>query len=445
MRKATLALAAFLLAALFLPQWAWAEEFDYGHYANIGVYVMEAQTAKPLVAKNEDIAFEPASITKVLAVITAMDCLAPGDPIPFTEEIRLTVRPDSSLADLLAGEVLTFEQAIYAMLVPSGNDAARAVAAAAGRKASGNEEMGALEAMAYFAGLMNRKAAAIGMHNSRFTNADGYPEEGTYSTAKDLATLGGIALGFREVMAAAGAKSYTARTNLKTHVWSNTNLLLYPSGPIESGGQPGGANPYYEPSAIGIKTGTAGGEMGRSFLFASTKGGMTVVGALLHITKSMEETIWSAAQSAMGYAHENYQLLDLVTDGNRQVELPVSNRAVLETRKIRLVARSPVTVCVKREDAERIGFEMVANSPLADLKQNGKLKANDEILPGDVVLRGVFSLGGEAVASVDFISPEGYDKAGPGDIAALSGAALLALSIAAWIADKRRAPFRARR
>jgi serine-type D-Ala-D-Ala carboxypeptidase (penicillin-binding protein 5/6) len=156
----------------------------------------------------------------------------------------------------LPPRVLTVQQLLNAMLLPSGCDAALALAKAygPGRHA--------------FVRTMNATARRLGMRRTRFSNFDGLPlptEHSTYSTPRNLIALGRAAMklaAFRRIVHH-GSRRLVATADHHAYFWRNTNLLL--------GSYPG---------ALGIKTGRTGAA-GYCLLFEAAHGS-TLIGVVLH-------------------------------------------------------------------------------------------------------------------------------------------------------------------
>lgn len=171
--------AALLLA---IPGQAAAPPFDTP--APIA-YMQDLSSGAVLYAKNPDQRIPPASMAKMMTVLVAFDMIKRGD---LKLDQKITVRPETwrqwhgpqagSTMFLETEEQVTVEDLLHGIVTLSGNDACVVLA----EGASGTEDA--------FVSLMNQKAKAIGMKNSRFGNTNGWPDEGrTYVTARDLVTL----------------------------------------------------------------------------------------------------------------------------------------------------------------------------------------------------------------------------------------------------------------
>jgi serine-type D-Ala-D-Ala carboxypeptidase (penicillin-binding protein 5/6) len=168
---------------------------------------------------------------------------------------------DASTAGLVPGERLTALQLLYAMMLPSGCDAAYTLATAYGPGFSA------------FVAKMNAAAKKLGLSKTHFSDPSGLPNPGqytTYSTVRDLISLGRDAMTlavFRQVVA---TRSYrvTAGAGHRAHTWKNLNQLLTSYS-----------------GAIGIKTGFTAAA-GECLLFEARRGAATLIGAVLHSASS---------------------------------------------------------------------------------------------------------------------------------------------------------------
>lgn len=188
-------------------------------------------------------AMYPASITKLYTAYLALMYLEPETVVTAGDELKL-VQPGSSTAYIARGHRLTVEMLIEAMLLPSGNDAAYVLAAAAGRAIAGDDRLAAEAAVEAFIGEMNREAFRLGLLNTQFANPDGYHDEYHYSCPQDVAVFSSVALA-DPVIAKYTRMCADAVTFKSGQVitWYNTNLLVNPD------------SKWYSPHAVGAKTG----------------------------------------------------------------------------------------------------------------------------------------------------------------------------------------------
>jgi D-alanyl-D-alanine carboxypeptidase (penicillin-binding protein 5/6) len=222
-----------------------------------GADLVNAATGQRLWSRGANTERPIASITKVM---TALVVIRAGDlsrPIRISAGVVSYVRQrGGSTAGLRAGDILTARQLLEGLLLPSGCDAALALAGAYG------------PGWRAFVRKMNATARALGMRNTHFANFDGLPwptEYTTYSSPRDLITLGLAAMRLPAFRAIVGQRAHyvAATAQHRTYFWRNTNQLL-----------------GFYAGAFGIKTGFTHGA-GYSLLFEAKRHGQTLIGVVL--------------------------------------------------------------------------------------------------------------------------------------------------------------------
>jgi serine-type D-Ala-D-Ala carboxypeptidase (penicillin-binding protein 5/6) len=182
-------------------------------------------------------------------------------------------RYDASTAGLRPGERYTTLQLLYAMLLPSGCDAAYTLAAAYGH------------GLTAFIAKMNATAHKLGLAKTRFADFSGLPDPGeysTYSTAHDLIALGRAAMRNKTFAAIVATREYrlSGGSAHRAHTWVNLNPLL---GKV--------------PGAIGIKTGYTSAA-GQCLLFEAKRGSTTLIGVVLDSSGVNSPALAAAASDA---------------------------------------------------------------------------------------------------------------------------------------------------
>lgn len=227
-------------------------------------YVLNVDSNSALYQKNSDEHIAPASTTKMLTALTALDYCSLDDTITVGSEIDL-IASDSSRAGLNYGDTLTVRQLLVALLLPSGNDAAYTLAVNAGKRIAGEDGLGAQQAVKVFVDAMNQKAKEVGATASNFLTPDGYDANGQYTTAFDLAQIAKVCLGNHTLSEIMGSyKIYDTWMNGREVTYRNTNELINPN------------SQYYYSYAVGLKTGTTG-DAGSCLVSAATINGQTYI------------------------------------------------------------------------------------------------------------------------------------------------------------------------
>lgn len=220
--------------------------------------LMDFQSGKMLFSKNLYTVRPPASTTKIMTAVLAIE---KGKLEDFIWVGPRAAGKRGSSMHLSRGERRTLEELLYGLLLPSGNDAAVAIA----EHIAGSEWQ--------FARMMTEKARQIGLKNTGFQNASGLPAYGHYTTAYDLAVLTRYALKNPVFARIVGTKTKTVPGPGKgrTRRLKNNNRLLW--------------NYKY---ATGVKTGYTR-NAGSCLVASATKNGATLIAVILRSTNRYPE------------------------------------------------------------------------------------------------------------------------------------------------------------
>ncbi|GHB54026.1 D-alanyl-D-alanine carboxypeptidase [Streptomyces umbrinus] len=250
-----------------------------------GGYVMNNGTAKTLYTKAADTRRSTGSTTKIMTakVVLSQPNLNLDAKVTIQKAYSdYIVSKNASSARLIVGDKVTVRQLLYGLMLPSGCDAAYALADKFG---SGSTRAARVKS---FIGKMNKQAKDLGLTNTKFDSFDGIGNGSNYSTPRDLTKIASSAMKSANFRAIVKTKKYTAKTITKTGgtrtmaAWTNTNGLL---------------NSYS--GTIGVKTGS-GPEAKYCLVFAATRNGKTVIGTVL--ASSSISARESDAKKLMNYA-----------------------------------------------------------------------------------------------------------------------------------------------
>ncbi|MCW2872275.1 serine hydrolase [Actinacidiphila oryziradicis] len=222
---------------------------------------------KTLYGKTADTKRQMASTTKLMTAVVVL-----GEKnLNLTKKVTVkqayrdyVAKNKASTADLKTGDKLTVGQLLYAMLLPSGCDAAMALADTYG---TGTTIAARTKS---FIKQMNAKAVSLKMTNTTYDSFDGISTSSkNLSTPRDMAKLAVKGMSYTTLRTVVKAKSSVQKAtasngHTRTYTWTNTNTLL--------GSYSG---------AVGIKTGT-GSVAGPCMIFAATRSGRTIIVVLLH-------------------------------------------------------------------------------------------------------------------------------------------------------------------
>lgn len=206
-------------------------------------FLVESTTGLTLFESNADGLLPPASITKILTAILALENYQLDETIVVPTQC---VGLEGTLIGLQAGEVWTVEEMLYGMLVPSASDATCALASRVSQVTD-------------YVAAMNLRAQALGLNSTRFANPIGLEDPEHRSNARDLVALGRLAMQdpvIRKIVS-------TKEIDLHGRKIVSTNELL---GQLEG--------------LVGVKTGFTA-EAGECLLFAVERGERKILGVVL--------------------------------------------------------------------------------------------------------------------------------------------------------------------
>ncbi|MEE4491521.1 MULTISPECIES: D-alanyl-D-alanine carboxypeptidase family protein [unclassified Streptomyces] len=248
-----------------------------------GGYVMNNGTGKSLFSKAADTRRSTGSTTKIMTarVVLATKGLNLDSKVTIQKAYSdYIVSKGASSAHLIVGDKVTVRQLLYGLMLPSGCDAAYALADKFG---SGTTRAARVKS---FIGKMNSTAKTLGLKNTHFDSFDGIGNGSNYSTPKDLTKIASSAMKYSTFRTVVKTKSTKQKVTTKSGgyrymSWTNTNKLL---------GTYSGA--------IGVKTGS-GAVAKYCLVFAATRNGKTVIGTVL--TSTSEATRTADAKKLMDY------------------------------------------------------------------------------------------------------------------------------------------------
>lgn len=255
----------------------------------------DAENDTILYKKNADAKCYPASTTKLLTAIVANEILDIDEIITVGNEITL-IGEDSSIAGLEVGQKLTTKQLLYAMLLPSGNDAAYTIAVASARRFKENDKLPAEKAIEVFAELMNDAATELGAEHSHFANPDGFHDDNHYTTALDMIKIANYAKSIPLISEICG--TYQTTQKLKSgeeFYWVNSNKLLNQG------------EDCYSEYADGMKTGFTD-ESGSCVISSFTKDGKTMIVAAMNSPELYGKYYDTLTLAKLGFEQINIDL-----------------------------------------------------------------------------------------------------------------------------------------
>ena len=257
-------------------------------YGEAGI-VMDAGTGAILYAKNIDEHEYPASITKVLTALVALENGEMTDPVTFSHDCVSFLQPGDSSVGLKEGDAITLEQALYATLLASANEAAYAVAENVGKNAGHD--------YSWFLEQMNTRCRELGGENSNFANANGLHDPNHYTCARDMALIGRELFKHPEFFHIVQTLNYTipATGTCEEHVFQQKHKMLIP-----------GNSNYYE-CAVGGKTGYTSDALSTLITMAEKDGKQLVCVVL----RTHGANIYPDTRNLLDYAFDNFKKVEV--------------------------------------------------------------------------------------------------------------------------------------
>lgn len=216
-----------LIAVLLAQRGVIAQEVPELQITSTRYIVIDAATGEVYAQRNANDEVAIASLTKVFTAVQALN-MAPLDTLITTKPSDLQ-SAEATTMGFGPGETYTLKDLIYGMLLPSGNDAAYAIARSLGYQEGDSDE----EAVERFMALVNQRVDNMGLEHTHLLNPDGWGVPGHYSSASDVAAFMRYATEYPFIVDVMGTRSYTTSNGLLTI--TNSNRLLNSYGALVGG------------------------------------------------------------------------------------------------------------------------------------------------------------------------------------------------------------------
>ena len=378
LKRKTRCAALLLVAALFIPSLAAAAPLEDGLPIEItspAVILAEAETGTVIFEKNADERREVASITKLMTALLVFEALEDND-IALTDQVTVSQRAaamEGSQALLDANTDYKLEDLLRTMIMASANDSAVALA----EYLAGTEEN--------FVQRMNERAQALGMDDTHYVNCTGYPQEGQYTTARDVMTLS------CEVSRHPAYHTYAS-------VWVDT--LVHPSGRTTDLTNTNRLVRFYE-GCDGFKTGST--DAAKYCVSATAeKNGMRLIAVVLGCENS--QTRFNEARSMLEYGFATYQRTTIARKGDALGEQLKVNRGSAES--VDLLLGSGLSMLLRNGQASQLKMELVIPESIDAPVEAGQVVGFVRVLLGETVVAKFNVVAASAVPLPGFI--EGF-------------------------------------
>lgn len=314
---------------IFLMQFIIFISPSYADSDNLKTYcpsciLIEANTGKILYEKNSNDVRFPASTTKIMTAILTVENCNLDDVATVSHNAVYSIPYDYTHASLKEGEELTIEQLLYALTIPSANDAAIVLA----EHISGSVEE--------FAKLMNKRAEELGCKNTHFVNPNGIHSKDHTSTSYDLALMGKFAMQNSIIRKIVSTTQFTLPATNKysktDRIFNNSNDLLNTY------------SRYYYEGTTGVKTGYTG-EAGNCIIASAKKNDFEVILVVLggESTNTGLSQRYLDCKTLFDYAFNNYSLKTL-NEKNAVLKQITVRGATEETQNLNVLIKDKIEI-----------------------------------------------------------------------------------------------------
>jgi D-alanyl-D-alanine carboxypeptidase (penicillin-binding protein 5/6) len=363
-----------------------------------GAILIDMATGEVLAGKNQNDRLYPASTTKIMTALLALEYADLDEIVTVGDEANLCAY-DSSKCWLDLGEQIKMADLIRGLLIHSGGDAAFTIAAYIGRKIADDMSLDYNAAIAVFVERMNTRAEELGVNNTQFKDPDGYHNPEHFTTAQNLAVISRKAMEqpfFREVVA---TEQYTIEdwdqyeeedpTKKVIRYWTNTNALILPSSDF-----------YYEP-AIGIKTGYTT-EAEHCLVAAAKKDDTELLAVVLYSSKDGK---WYDSVKLLEYGFDNFETHWTAKKGETMGKAALINPAIDGPQTVDIIAAEGRAVLADINNPPAIGCTVTWQTPLfvsQDTEEHGPfdVKLLAPIAAGTTVGTAHYTLDGNAFCDI---------------------------------------------
>lgn len=354
----------FILCAVILTTAPLAQTYakDIGISAPSAALI-DFNTGQILYEKNADQKMYPASITKILTAIIALENSNLNDKVTAGEDV---LNIDGNKIYISPGETLPMKDLVYSLLIASANDSAIVIADHIGGSVGG------------FVDIMNKKAAEIGAKNTHFNNPNGLHDDNHYTTARDMALIARYAMQnetFRNIVT---TMKYVIQPTNKfdkvRELYSENRMLKNTK--------------YKYEGADGIKTGYTS-KANQTLVASATRDGHRIIAVIMG---AQGARVWEDAIRLLDYGFSNYNLVTI----NEKDQVMTTIK--LDNCEIKLKSNKAFTAAVQEgtgDITKRINLNKDISFPIQAGAVLGKLE---------------YYIGGELIGQIDLVTDKSYKK-----------------------------------
>ena len=340
--------------------------------------LMDAASGEVLYQKNADQKMYPASITKLMTILLALEHGKLTDEITFSHDAIYSIEPGSAHIAIMEGETLTLEQVLRAIILRSANEASNGVA---------EYVDGSVEA---FAKHMTERAKELGCKNTNFVNANGLHDENHYTTAYDMALIAKELLTheeYRSMMSETYYEIPPTNKQTETRYLHGQHQMLNPN------------SIYYYEDAIGGKTGFTSEALNTLVTYAE-RDGMELIVVVMKCNGAEHYTDTAAL---FDYGFENYESVKLLSAADHTTTITVT-----ETYKDKPIELGKITVA----PAEDVYHTLPKGTDVSQIKVETNCPETVEapVTEGQTVGTLNVTLDGETLKTVDLVSQDAVEN-----------------------------------
>lgn len=370
------------------------KDFEKPYIHSSAVILMEEKSGEVIFEKDSLKKLFPASTTKILTAILAMENGDLEELVAVGEEIK-DIPKNSSNAGLIKGEKISLINLLRALMLSSGNDAAQTIAVHIARKTSNDEKMEVNRALGLFVEMMNKRANELGAINSNFMNPHGYHDDNHYSTARDMALIAKYALEkpvFKKIIKLKkfsisvdldGNKGHTGKIN---HIWINTNQLIQDR------------SKFYYKYAMGIKTGHTN-PAGFCLISYANRDGMGLIGVVMN---APDETQWEDSINLFEYGFNNYCVFNLENSRDDIPKIQV-DESISRVDRISLIYDKNFSKLLLKSDIPKIKKYFTWDKEIIKSFNENTVVIGKTAKKGDVVGKVKYKLNDELLVELNLI------------------------------------------
>ena len=244
--------------------------------------LIDAKTGIILYEKNKDLKSYPASTTKIITAMLALENTKPTDILTHSHNAVYNIGPGSSHIGMRENEQITMDQALYGVLLASANEVCMAIA----EHVSGSVDQ--------FVNDMNKYAKKLGAKNTHFANPHGFHDDNHYTTSYDMALIMKEAIKNKDFIKYISTPTYKIpKTNIvnEERILNNTNKLILKT------------SPYYYEYCVGGKTGFTN-EAGNTLVTYAKKDNIELISVIM---KDEGFKVYEDTKTLFEYGFSNYE------------------------------------------------------------------------------------------------------------------------------------------